>query len=316
MSSPALSGALFDPWALVPRLADLRARARSYDFAGLSTALEALRGDELLFAVRGLGDVTGLADRLARYVAGRRGTPVPQALLGRCYVAEGWRIRSAYDAAHVSERQLTQFHALLRRAEGHLIETCARHPEYLPAWETRITIARGLELGTAEARRRYDRVRALDPWCYPAQAEFLQQVCPKWGGSWDAAHAFAAECRDGAPPGTLSPAVGVTLHLEHWVWGDRRGGRRYLRQPAVLDDLRNIATLTVWHPDHVPGPYTATVHSDLAMAFALAGMPALAAPHFRALGESPAEGCWGYTGDAALEYRKHRAAAFRAEGRG
>lgn len=307
----------FDPWARAPHLVPLREAAEARDFVGLAAALEGLAGDELLFALEILGDMEELGERLGRHVESGSAGPALETLASRCDVVEGWRIRSAYRAEHVSARQFEEFHAMLRRAELRLIETCARNPEFAPAWEIRITTARGLELGAAEARRRYDRLRALDPWCYPAQSALLQQICPKWGGTWEAAHRFAAECRDGAPAGALSPVVGVALHLEHWIdVGRGRSGMHYLRQPMVLDDLKNIAMATVWHPDHVPGPYTASAHSDLAMAFALAGMPALAAPHFRALGDNPAEGSWGYTGDAATEYRKHRAAALEAEVRG
>ncbi|MBL0885769.1 hypothetical protein [Myceligenerans indicum] len=315
MSAPTQSRRMFDPWARVPHLTHLRDAAVSGDIAGLSAALDSLEGDELSFAIHVLADVDGLEARLTSYLAAGNEPPVLVALLAAHHLVEGGRIRTAARADHVSAAQFEGFHARLRRAEGLLLELCARRGEFLPAWEIRVTVARGLELGASEGRRRYDRVRALDPWYYPAQAAFLQQVCPKWGGSWQAAHAFVAECRDGAPPGTLSPAVGVDLHLEQWVAaGGGRSGMHYLRQPAVLEDLRTTAMATVWHPDHVPGPSTATVHTGLAQAFALAGMPALAAPHFRALGDAPAEGSWGYTGDAAGEYQKYRAVALGTEG--
>ncbi|GAB3166350.1 hypothetical protein GCM10027059_25250 [Myceligenerans halotolerans] len=305
----------FDPWARAPHLTALRDAVLSGDVARLSAGLDALKGDELSFAISILADLGILERRLAPHLETGHATPAVEVLLAQHHVVEGWRIRSASRAEQVSTDQFARFHARLRLAEGHLLEVCARHPEFLPAWEVRITTARGLELGLSEGRRRYDRVRALDPWCYSAQAAFLQQICPKWGGSWQAAHAFVAECRDGAPPGTLSPAVGVDLHLEHWIDLDGgRSGMHYLRQPAVLEDLRTTAMATVWHPDHVPGPSTATVHANLAMAFALAGMPDLAAPHFRALGDTPAEGLWAYTADSAGEYRKYRAAALGTEG--
>lgn len=310
---------LFDPWARAPHLAHLRDAALSGDVAGLSAGLEVLDGDELSFAVWLLAELDDLATRPGDGADGEPdgewGAPELQLLAACVDVVEGWHIRSSRRAHHVSADQFERFHARLRRAEGRLLELCARRPEFGPAWQLRITVALGLQLGGAEARRRYDRVRALDPWCYPAQAAFLQQVCPKWGGSWPEAHAFVAECRDGAPPGSLSPAVAVSMHLEQWVSVNGGAtGARYLGQSAVLEDLRSTALATVWHPDHVAGPDTATVHSRLAMAFALAGMPALAAPHFRVLGDHPAEADWGYTGDAEGAYRRHRATAQKAEG--
>jgi hypothetical protein len=168
----------------------------------------------------------------------------------------------------------------------------------VPAWEIRITTARGLELGAGETRRRYDRLAALDPQVFAAQQACLQQIVPKWGGSWEQASQFVAECAAGAEPGSLGHLLVVDLAIERSVDGEKTV------PPAMIDRVREAAARSVWHPHHRPGAATATAHANLALFFSTAGLPADAWHHFDALGNSPVEGMWSYYNGAAEMYRK------------
>ncbi|GAA1897419.1 hypothetical protein [Asanoa iriomotensis] len=72
-------------------------------------------------------------------------------------------------------------------------------------WTARLTTARGLEMGQAEARRRYDRLAALDPHHLPGQRQLLQQLCAKWGWSLEDMHAFATEATSRLSDGAHAP---------------------------------------------------------------------------------------------------------------
>ncbi|WP_454857018.1 hypothetical protein [Promicromonospora soli] len=141
---------------------------------------------------------------------------------------------------------------------------------------------------------------------FAAQRACLQQIVPKWGGSWDEASQFVAECAAGAEPGSLGHLLVVDLAIERWADGEKTV------PPAMVDRVRQAATQSVWHPHHTRGPATATAHANLALFFSLAGLPADAWHHFNALGQAPVEGMWSYYNGAEAMYRTQRDAAARA----
>jgi hypothetical protein len=213
---------------------------------------------------------------------------LPRTLLAERYIHIGWTIRSRASAEHVSRDQFEQFHAWLRKAEQRLIEVCAEQPTYAPAWTARLLTARGLQLGQSEARRRYDRLSAHHPHQFRAQSQLLQQLCPKWGGSWEAVHGFAQECVSAAPDGSPAGVLVAEAHVEHGLDLSDVAGTEYMRNVSVRNELRHAAQVSVLHPDHRPGWPSVTGHSTFALAFSLGGHLKDAAPHFAALGNTAA----------------------------
>ncbi|MEV0889735.1 hypothetical protein [Promicromonospora sp. NPDC050262] len=290
----APTATFFDPLAHVPDGAALRAARDAGDPAA---ALAVVRGltvpDDIAAALWEIADTTaGVTDEAQRLTAAIEaaddGTPLARTLRAVRYVTVGWAIRSHARAEHVSASQFEQFHDWLRRAERVLFDVCSEHPGYLPAWEPRITTARGLQLGHGEARRRYDRLAALDPQFFAAQRVYHQQILPKWSGSWEEASRFVEECAADAAPGALGPALVVDHAIERWLDGEKKV------PSAMVDRVREAAAATVLHPDHSRTAATATAHANFALFFTIAKVPAEAWPHFEALGNSPVEGMWGY----------------------
>ncbi|MFD6446927.1 hypothetical protein ACFWEJ_17600 [Promicromonospora sp. NPDC060204] len=310
----APTATFFDPLAHVPDGAALRAARDAGDPAA---ALAVVRGltapDDVIAALWAICGDASEDDHLpltAAIDAADDGAPLTRTLRAMRYMVVGWSIRSHARAEHVSADQFEQFHDWLRRAERLLFDVCAEHPGFIPAWKARITTARGLELGHGEARRRYDRLAALDPQVFAAQQVYLQQILPKWSGSWEETSRFVAECADGAAPGALGPALVVDLAIERYVDGEKA------TPPEMVDRVRGVAAGTVLHPDHVRTAATAVVHANLALFFSLADLPAEAQPHFEALGDAPVQGMWGYYEPGAERlYRKHRDAAAKAAAR-
>ncbi len=307
----------FDPWAYLPDGAALRDACETQD---ARTALAVLRTLTTPDALAALWLVGGHADKptdtardafTAAIEAADDGSALARTLRGLRYVTVGWGFRSRARAEHVSRDQFEQFHDWLRRAERTLFDVCSEFPDFVPAWEIRITICRGLELGHSEARRRYDRLAALDPHVFSAQEAYLQQILPKWSGSWEQASQFVADCTGSAPPGSLSHLLVLDLAVERWLDGEKTV------PPEMVEQVRQAAARSVWHPEHVPVQATAVAHANLAQFFSLADHPADAKPHFDHLGEVPVEGNFQYYGDPAGTYRKLRAAAEKAgAGRG
>jgi hypothetical protein len=300
----------FDPWAFLPDGTGLRAACADGDVAA---ALSIVRGltthDDVEAALWGIAGRSTKHGRIAfttAIEAADDGTPLARTLLGIRYIAVAWAIRTGARAEHVSASQFEQFQDWLRRAERILFDVCSEYPDYVPAWEARITTARGLQLGHGEARRRYDRLAALDPQVFAAQRVYLQQILPKWSGSWDDASAFVEECAAGAAPGALGPLLVVDVAIERWLDGMKTV------PPETVDAVREAAARSVWHPDHRGGAGAAIAHANLALFYTLAKLPTEAWSHFEALGETPVEAMWKYRPDPEAAYRKGRDAAAKA----
>ncbi|MFJ8358775.1 hypothetical protein [Streptomyces sp. NPDC093984] len=309
-STGTASEPVTDPFDALPGLAPLRTAARAGDWAATQAFFAGLDSvDKVSFAVGALADIDGTEEYLEKAAAALPGNPLPATLLAERYIRIGWGIRSGARAKHVSRDQFDQFHAWLRKAEQMLIEVCAEQPAYAPAWTARLLTARGLELGQSEARRRYDRLSAHHPHHFRAQSQLLQQLCPKWGGSWEDAHGFAQECASAAPDGSQAGILVAEAHIEHWLELDGSEATAYMRGLPVRDDLRHAAQVSVLHPDYRPGWHWITGHSAFALAFSLGGHLEDAAPHFAALGNTASKSSWQYLADWKSRFAKYRTAA-------
>ncbi|WP_460068610.1 hypothetical protein [Streptomyces sp. YKOK-I1] len=307
------NGPTFDLFDNLPELIPLRTAARSEDWNAVQAYVSGLDSvDKVSSAVGVLAGIDGSEFLLERAAADHPGDPLPRTALAERYVRIGWAIRSTARAQHVSADQFERFHGWLRKAEQILIEVCAEQPSYAPAWTARLTTARGLQLGQAEARRRYDRLSAHHPHHYRAQVQLLQQVCPKWSGSWEAAHGFARECATASPDGSNSGALVALAHIEHWLDLDGPEATAYLRGIPVRDDLRNAARISVLHPDHRPDWNSVGAHNAFAFAFSLGGHFPDAAAHFAFLGDRASEDPWDYTSDPRTTFLKYRKSALGA----
>jgi hypothetical protein len=297
------SAGRFDQAAAFPELVELRESARAADWTAIELFFAGLSDTDMaVHAVKVVADVAGAEEFLEQLPP----SPLARRLLAARYVSQAWEIRSGERAQHVSRDQFEGMHELLRRAEPILIQLTAKDPADAVAWVFRLTTARGLELGQSEARRRYDRLARVAPHCFAAQSRLLQQLCPKWSGSWEVAHAFTQQCMDAAPPGSLSPAVVGEAHLEHYLdlEGAERG--RYLAKVSVQHEIRAAAEKSVLHPDFAGGYHWPQAHGVFAVLFAEMGDHRRAATHFEALGDAASEYPWTMFGDPAAGFARLR----------
>ncbi|MFE3327752.1 hypothetical protein [Streptomyces sp. NPDC059176] len=300
----------FDPTAIHAPLAVLRAAVLAHDWPGVAGAFAELQDeDQKVSASAVVGDVAGVERFLQHIADGQPDAALPRVLLAHRLIFAGWDIRSSLRAEHVSREQFEEFHAYLRRAEALLIDVCAVEPDNALAWYLRLVTARGLQLGQSEARRRYDRLTEHHPDHWAARGALLQQLCPKWGGSWEAAFGFAREVAATAPPGSPSHAVIAQVHLERWMDLGGREGTAHLKDPAVRAELHAAAAASVFHPQFRAGFHWVSAHNYFAAAHCLAGRHGDAAPHFRALGDAATEHPWDYVGTPAAEFTRHRRTA-------
>ena len=300
----------FSMAAAFPEYEWLRQAAQAHDWPAIRQfASRFPRGADRTFVTTTVAGVPGIEQALRGPVAANPDDLFAATLLAAREVIIGWEIRTAARAKYVSSEQFRAFHQHLRQAEQLLIRVTAADPAADLAWTERLNTARGLELGQSEARRRYDRLTRHHPAHFSGQARLLQQLCPKWGGSWEALHSFARECMLTAPPGALNAGLVAEAHLEHWVDLEKSEQTEYLRRPDVHRELAEAADRSVLHPAFRRTYGWVTVQGTFALMFSLIGDLPRAAVHFRALGNLATEFPWNYLGDPAKAYIRHRDAA-------
>nr|WP_296065513.1 hypothetical protein [uncultured Actinoplanes sp.] len=310
MSDP--DAVLLDPAAAYPEVTDLRAGLAARDWAAVRAVLDAAPGPVARTMLLRIGagldrkNTEGL-EAFLRHAANsdaRDGSAA--AMLAFHLIDIGWEVRSGYRAEHVSRSQFATFHEWLRLAETVLREAIARHPHDPALWVARLTSARGLELGPAETRRRYDKLTAVDPHHLPGQIQFLQSLCPKWSGSWELLHPWCREAMLAAPPGAPQGGLVADGHLEHWMEiGGGGVGKTYLT--TVRGELHEAAERSVWHPDFGREHGWTYAANYFAMAFSLLDDQPAARRTFELLGNLGQEMPWQYlSGDVASVILRHR----------
>jgi hypothetical protein len=302
----------FDLAVTVPRLGAVKASAQQGDWLAVSRQLGdigAADEDQLAVAADVVAQIPGVERMLDDVVRSEPGNIGARTLRAHRRIVQGWEVRSRQQAEHVSAAQFEEFHRHLREAEVELIELCARAPWMALPWNLRLMTARGLELGLSETRRRYDRLAQHHPVNFSAQRQLLQQLCPKWGGTWDQTFEFARGCSASAPAGSASHALVAIAHFEQWVELEGRDRTFYFADTARRSELSTAAERSVLDPAFGDSLHAVGLHTLFAITQSLAGEHTRAARHFEALGDAASEDWYGYFNDPVATYRKHRSQA-------
>src|SRR4051812_2116505 len=244
-----LTDVVLDPAAAYPEVTPLRSALAARDWRGCRAVLDA--ADPVArtsLTVLG-GDLPDLEDFLREVLRADPDDGAAAAMLGSHLTQVGWKVRSGARARYVSQDQFSVFHDWLRKAEQVLLDGAARNPDDPAIWTARMPTARGLEMGQSEVRRRYDRLARADQHHLPGQRHLLQQLCPKWGGTWEKVHGFARESMLAAPPGSHTGVLVAEAHIEHWLELDAEADLQYLRSPQVMSELHEAGRLSVWNPN-------------------------------------------------------------------
>lgn len=291
---PGLSPVHTDPVAHHPDLAQLRRAAKAADWPAVSEYFARMpaRADRSV-AVRLVAETPEVERFLQKVADAERESSLARTLLGARLIVMAWKARGAYLARFVSQAQWEVFGKHLQHAERVLADATALDPTNAAAWTERITTARGLSLAVDESRRRYQRAAENCDTPYIAQAQLLQNLCPKWQGSFAEMHAFARECLADAKAGSLGGAIVANAHVEQAFTATYLHEiAEYLGQRKVRDELAAAAAHTMLHPEFQPCQGDVTAHTVFAYAFHAAGDFAQAARHFATLGSRSAGYPW------------------------
>lgn len=281
---------------VMPELAEIRSHIANLDYPGLAARMLALHDADqrmLADAAAFAAEEPSLHMLLAEQLRREGSDILAKALLAHGLIAGAWSIHGRLGDVQVTRDQVVQAEVHLREAEIHLIELCAVEPSWTYPWYLRLVTSTGLGLGISESRRRYERVAQEEAHHYPAQARLLQQLCPQWGGSWEAAFSFARACASSAGPGSPEHGIMADIHLRRWLDHGPKERPGYLRQTDVLTELRTAAEASVLHSEFQPGFGWVRLHTTFGVLFALAGEQDSAARHFAVLGEVVDADVWG-----------------------
>lgn len=160
--------------------------------------------------------------------------------------------------------------------------------------------------GQNEAQRRYAHLADHHPHHYYGQAGLLQQLCPKWGGSWEAAYRFAREC---SHAGGLGGVVLAEAYLEQWLDSGAGGKDFLLRRPNLVEEITDAARRSVFAPTFRSRYLWLIAHNVFAALFSVIGDYPRAAVHFRALGGAGFDRPWAYFGNQAEAFTLHQTRA-------
>jgi hypothetical protein len=315
---PPPTDVVLDLAAAYPDIGVLRAALARRDWPACRQVLDAAAPDSRSGLIRAGADGDDLEDFLRDIVRRDPADGAATALLGTHLIDVGWRIRTTARARNVSAEQFQAFHEWLGKAEEVLIEGAARNPRDPAIWSARLTSARGLSLGIAEARRRYQRLAAIDPHHLPGQRQLVQQLCPKWGGTWDELHTFARDAMFAVPPGTVHAVLVAEAHVEHMLSAcpdvrDYQARSAYLQTPAVRDELFEAARRSIGDPGFRRTYGWLEAASTFAFLFFEMEDRAAAAWPLRMLGTLATKYPWGHIyKDAADAVRRARTWALEA----
>jgi hypothetical protein len=303
---------ILDPGAAYPEFAPVRAAMQARDWPAVRHLLDATPPGLRSGIIHTCGEEQKDPEFLTAVVQADPNDTTAAAMLGAHLVVVGWRIRTAASADQVSRRQFAKFHEWLRQAEAVLLEASVVNPRDPAVWHELLLSGRGLQVGQSEVLRRYDRCKLADPHHLPAQQSMVQQLCPKWGGSWELVHSFAREAMLAAPPGFPQAGLVVDAHIEHGYTGVKHEAltasafRKYLQQEPVRAELYDAAHRSVWNPEFRRWYGWEWTASSFAMVFSLLGDDRGAQHLFGLLGNIATTQPWEYLGVPTWQIRKYR----------
>lgn len=289
----ALTPARLDPAEGDPDLACLLRTAKERDWPAARAVLESVpSGEERDWLLRGLVEYPGSEAWLAAAVTADPGDDLARLALGARHIAWAWEARGGARAVHVSREAFQVFFARLRAGESLLYAVAERRPDWSAPWYFLQIAGRGLEVGAQAAAFRFEAAVRRVPGHLGAHRERLQQVCAKWGGSHEEAHAFARAAMLAHPPGGPLGELVAAAHLEE---GLNRGVMiEHMVGPHVIAALHEAADHSVRHPAYTGRRDRARTLNTFAMAFSLAGERPAAREMFAAIGPTATTVPWRY----------------------
>ncbi|MGC4809784.1 DUF4034 domain-containing protein [Micromonospora sp. DT228] len=312
MAVPTLT---VDPTERDPTARALREAAERRDWAAIRDLLTpVIDPDDHAFYVTAVAHSDGVQDWIGEWIEAEPRSTLPVLVRGARAIYWAWEARTSGRASQVSQDQFKEFWRRLRLAENCLDEVVDRDPDDTTARTFLVMSARGRQVDTDEANRRFGEVVTRHPWHRIAHEQMLQYRCRKWYGSHEEMFAFAREAVAKSPAGSALGHLVVVAHLEQWLDLPVGEDDEYLDDDAIRAELNAAADHSVRHPDYRRRPGWASVHNTFAMGFSKVGDLRSAAGQFEVIGDQVTSWPWQYiNNDPAIPFVAWRDDATAAE---
>lgn len=277
--------------------------------------LESLTDLELRqFYVTELSRISGRPEWVDEWVAAKPGSSLPLLFRGSHGMNWAWEARGGGRAKTVQEDAWPLFHGRLVEADRDLAKAAALDDRDPTPHAMSVTVARGLSLGQAELKRRFDEAHRRQPLYGPACTQALQGIARKWGGSHAAMFEFARWASGQAPEGHSVHKLIALAHIEMWMDAERgEAQQKYFHAEPVKQEIMAAARRSVLSPDYARnGTVLSWLERNL-FAFCFRHMRDFGAQleQMRLIGPYVTSEPWHYQGAPGVQYEKHRQFAFK-----
>jgi hypothetical protein len=277
--------------------------------------LENLTDRELRhFYVVELSRISGRPEWVDQWVAAKPGSSLPMLFRGAHGINWAWEARGGKRAKYVEEDAWPLFHGRLVEADRDLAKAAALDDRDPAPHAMSVTIARGLSLGPAEVRRRFEQAHSRHPLYSPACIQALQGLARKWGGSHEAMFEFARWASGQAPDGHSAHKLIALAHIEMWLDAERGEPQQtYFLAEPVKQEVMAAARRSVLSPNYSRnGSVLSWLERNLfAFCFRLMRDFGAQLEQMRLIGPHVTSEPWHYQGRAGVNYEKHRQYAFQ-----
>jgi hypothetical protein len=277
--------------------------------------LESLTDRELRhFYVVELARISGRPEWVDEWVAAKPGSSLPMLFRGAHGINWAWEARTSDRAKYVKEEAWQLFHSRLVEADRDLARAAALDDRDPAPHAMSETVARGLSLGQAEVKRRFEQAHSRYPLYGPACTMALQGLARKWGGSHAAMFDFARWAAGQAPDGHSVHKLIALAHIEMWMDFDQAESRRtYFLAEPVKQEVMAAARRSILSPNYGRnGTVLSWLERNIfAFCFRLMGDYGAQLEQMRLIGPHVTGEPWFYQGNAGVFYEKHRQFAFK-----
>jgi tetratricopeptide (TPR) repeat protein len=148
----------------------------------------------------------------------------PSAFIARAFyhVDDAWRARGSNFARFVSDEQFALFHKRLSLAQKDLEKAYQLKPDDPNIAAKMLTVIRGQGQSNHIRELWFERGKSADSSFFPIYRQKLEDLYPKWGGSWEEAYSFVKTLYDSPPPGSLADTLMLDYIIESLYYPDAR----------------------------------------------------------------------------------------------
>jgi tetratricopeptide (TPR) repeat protein len=176
---------------------------------------------------------------LDRWVEHNPQSAIAHIIRGVYHIERAWEIRSRKWAKDVKKENWKSFHELHLLAKRDLEKAYELDPSNPHSSRQLIRVQRALNARDTEATEKYFQQAIQNhPTFYWAYRAKLENMMPKWGGTWEAMFVFASETAQNAPPTTLLPLI--LAHAFEEAAARSQDKEQFYNQPQVWNPLESL----------------------------------------------------------------------------